>query len=377
MDATHFRAWSLPAIGAPLRIERFPAPTPHPAGVLVRIESAMVLSYTAKVLDGSIAYATPPLPFTPGTNAIGVVRAVGAEVSHVAPGERVFLSPHLVADAPGDAPPQILIGLTAMGGSRFSGVADGSRRLQEIWRDGVFAELAHWPASCVTPLRGLDSIPSERLIALAKLVVPYGGLLRAGVRPGQVVAINGASGYYGSAGVMAALAMGASKVVAIGRGRDALAQLALALGPRVAPAALTGTDVEADVAAIQTAAGGGVDLALDMLGQASSTATTLATLRSLRRGGRLVLMGSADAPLELSFGDMLGNDWEVVGNFMYPKTAPASLATLAASGLLDLAPIRLQRFAFSRLPAAIAAASAMRDLDLVAMEPGLADDESL
>lgn len=368
MNDTHFRAWTLPAIGAPLRLEQRPIPHVHAAGVLVCVESAMVLSYMDKVLDGSIGYATPELPFVPGTNAIGVVQKVGSEVSHVEPGERVFLSPHLVADEPTDSPSQILIGLTATGTSRFGGVAEGSRRLQKTWRDGVFAELAHWPASCVTPLRGLGHISTERLIALSKLVVPYGGLLRAGLAPGQTVAVNGASGYFGSAGVMTAIAMGAAGVVAVGRNGATLDELAKALGPRVRPAIVSGTDMQADVDAIRAAAGGRVDVALDLLGQAASTATTLATLRSLKRGGRLVLMGSASAPLEVSFGDMLSNDWEVVGNFMYPRTAPASLAGLVSSGLLDLSPIRLRRFAFSRLPEAIAAATSMRDLDLTTIE---------
>src|SRR6185312_6238322 len=124
-------------------------------------------------------------------------------------------------------------------------------------------------------------------------------------------------------------------------------------------------------AALQAAAGGPVDVGLDLLGHAASTATTLATLRSLRRGGRLVIMGSASAPLELTFGEMLSNDWEVVGNFMYSKTAPASLTALVASGLLDLTPVRLKRFPLSRLPDAITAAAAMRDLDLTTVEPGL------
>lgn len=86
-------------------------------------------------------------------------------------------------------------------------------------------------------------------------------------------------------------------------------------------------------------------------------------------------MGSASAPLELTFGDMLSNDWEVAGNFMYPKTAPASLAGLVASGLLDLAPVRLRRVSFSRLLEAITAATSMRDLDLTAVEPGLPEGE--
>ena len=31
------------------------------------------------------------------------------------------------------------------------------------WRDGVFAEIAHWPAACVTPLNGLDDKPATTL----------------------------------------------------------------------------------------------------------------------------------------------------------------------------------------------------------------------
>ena len=87
-------------------------------------------------------------------------------------------------------------------------------------------------------------------------------------------------------------------------------------------------------------------------------------------------MGSASVPLELTFGDMLSNDWVVVGNFMYPKTAPGSLAGLVASGLLDLAPVRLRRFSLSRLPEAVTAATSMRDLDLTVVEPGLPEGES-
>lgn len=368
MSVESYRAWSLPAFGQPLRFEERPVPKPYPSGVLVRIESAMVLSYMNKVLEGTLGYATPPFPFVPGTNAIGRVEAVGPEVFHLTPGERVFLSPHLIADEPVAEPVQILIGLTAMGAARLDGLPDAATRLQQIWRDGVFSEYAHWPASCLTPLRRLDHLTPDRLIGLAKLVVPYGGLLRGGVEPGQVVVINGASGYYGSAAVMVALAMGAARVVAVGRDDSALRRVAAALGPRVVIAVTSGA-MEADIAAIQAAAGGKADVGLDLLGRASSTATTLATLRALKRRGRLVLMGSATVPLEIGFGEMLGNDWEVVGNFMYPKTAPAKLAELAAAGLLDLSSLRVQRFALSDLPTAITAAASMRGLDLTVVTP--------
>ena len=62
------------------------------------------------------------------------------------PGDRVFLSPHLRGDVPDAEPPQILIGLTA------TVTTPAALALQARWRDGVFAEIAHWPAACVTPL---------------------------------------------------------------------------------------------------------------------------------------------------------------------------------------------------------------------------------
>jgi alcohol dehydrogenase len=196
---------------------------------------------------------------------------------------------------------------------------------------------------------------------LGEDICPAAGRLRQ-----SAIIVNGATGYFGSGGVMLAVALGASKVLALGRDPAGLARLASALGPRVVPVAVTG-DHDSDVAAIQTAAGGKADLALDLVGQAASTTTTLAALRSLRRGGRLVLMGSASVPLPVSFGDMLSNNWEVVGNFMYPKTAPGKLAALIAAGLLDLSPIRVRSFAFSQLPDAIQAAVRMRDLDLTSV----------
>jgi alcohol dehydrogenase len=207
----------------------------------------------------------------------------------------------------------------------------------------------------------------RQTLALGKLVVPFGGLLRGRLRPGEVVIINGATGYFGSAALLLALAMGAARVVAAGRNRHALSELAAQLGPRAVPVALEGVG-EDDVEALREASGG-ADLALDLLGQASSTATTLACLRALRRGGRLVLMGSAAEPLSVTFAEMLANDWEVIGNFMYPKDAPGQIIRLAAAGLLDLAAVRTKRFALSDLRQAVDAAAHMRGLEMTMVTP--------
>ena len=126
----HHRAWRLHA-PKDLRLDEVPTPAPAEDGVLVRIEAAMVLSYTGKLVDGSLPYALPKRPFTPGSNAIGTVEAVGAGVLHLEPGARVFVSPHLVANERADAPAQILIGLTAMGaGSSREAAAPESLALQ-------------------------------------------------------------------------------------------------------------------------------------------------------------------------------------------------------------------------------------------------------
>ncbi|MGC2777642.1 MAG: zinc-binding alcohol dehydrogenase family protein [Bradyrhizobium sp.] len=359
---TTHKAWRLHA-PHDLRFEDVDTVHAAPDGVVVRIEAAAMLSYMDKIIAGSLPYALPPMPFVPGTNAVGRVIEAGTQVGHVRPGDLVFLSPHLRADVPDSEPPQILIGLTAMGGS------EAAVGLQSRWRDGVFAEIAHWPASCVTPLAGLDDRPVIELLGLAKLVVPFGGLRRLKLRGGQTVIINGATGYFGAGAVLLAVAMGAGRIVAVGRRREALQQLAETLGPRVIPAVVTGDDTAKDTATIRHAACGGADVALDLLGQASSTSTTLSTLRALRRGGRLVLMGSATAPLPLSFGEMLANDWEVVGQFMYDRTAPGELAMLARERLLDLSSIIVTSFGLADLPRAVDAAALMQGLDLTALVP--------
>ena len=360
MSKTH-KAWRLHA-HHDLRFEDVQTPAPAPDGVLVAIEAGMVLSYMGRVMAGQVPYNLPPMPFVPGTNAIGRVIASGENVGHVRSGDRVFLSPHLRGDVPSAEPPQVLIGLTAT-----SPTAE-ALALQARWRDGVFAQVAHWPAACITPLTLLNDKPATELIALAKLIVPFGGLQRTGLRGGETILINGATGYFGSGAVMLAVAMGAGRVVAVGRKPQVLESLREKFGPRVIPVVVTG-DAEKDLAAIRHAAGGNARVALDLLGSAKSTSTTLSCLRTLKRGGRLVLMGSAEVPLELSMREMLANDWEVVGQFMYERQAPGQLAALVAEGLLDLRQVQVKTFKLADFKRAIESAALMRGLDLTAVVP--------
>lgn len=183
--------------------------------------------------------------------------------------------------------------------------------------------------------------------------MPYGGLLRGRLAAGETLVVHGATGAFGSAAVLVGLAMGAGCVVAAGRNPDALASLSRL--PRVRTVQMSG-EPEADTAALRAAAGGGVHCGLDMVGRAGDPAGTLATLRSLGRGGRLVLMGSMTVPLALDYGEFMRSGRELIGNFMYPLDAPHRLLRLVEAGLLDLSLIPRRSFPLPELPAAMDAA---------------------
>jgi alcohol dehydrogenase len=352
------RAWRLQGLRGDLALREIPEPATRSAAVSVRVGAVPLLSYLRSYVEGGLpTYTAPAGEFTPGINGIGVIEGLGPDVFDLRVGQRVFLSPHLRAAENVPEPAEALLALTAEG----TGV-----ELLNAWPDGTLAELVCAPVATVTPVPAeLDGTADCRLAALARCVVSYGGLLRAGLAPGQTVVIHGATGAFGSAGVLVALAMGAATVVAAGREPEALARLAKL--PRVVTVAMSG-DPDRDRAALRAAAGGGADCALDMVGRADSASGTQAVLGALRREGRLVLMGGVTVPLPLDYALVMRSGLEVVGNFMYPRTAPAILLAMTAAGLLDLEQIPLEVFPFDDLPAAMETAEG-RQAPLVVVVP--------
>jgi alcohol dehydrogenase len=330
--------------GYPLTLRDEPAPEPRRGAVLVRMEAVPLLSYTRAYVQGKLPYAFPPGPFSPGTNGVGRIEAVGEGVFGFRPGQRVAVNPYWRADETVSEPEQVLIGLT--------GISAGGAAMLAQFPHGTLREFAEFPASTIIALDGLDAVPSQLLAALGKFSVPFGGLRRGRLAAGETVVVNGATGYFGSAAVLAALALGASRVVALGRRAQALAPLVDLGRGRVKAVVLTGEGAT-DVAAIRQAAGGGADLAFDMVGHATDPNATLAALRSLRRNGRLVLMGSMEVALPIPYGEMLLNNWELIGNFMYTRADYLALVALVASGQLSLDAIDIVAYPFAQLEAAI------------------------
>ncbi|QCP52890.1 zinc-binding dehydrogenase [Trinickia violacea] len=350
------KAWLLDEPGRPLALRDVPEPVTRRDAVLIRMEAVPLLTYTRAYLSGKLPYAYPPMPFSPGTNGIGRVSAVGEGVRSFRVGQRVLVNPYWITNETVRDPEQILIGLTA--------ISAGSAPMQADYPHGTLRELAEFPASTVVQLGSLEDLAPERLAALGKFAVPFGGLRRGRLTAGETVAVNGATGYFGSAAVLAALAMGAGRVVVLGRRLDALEPLTEFGGGRVVPVALTG-DVERDAAAVRDVSQGGVDLAFDIVGQAADANSTVAALMSLRRAGRLVLMGSMQVPLPIPYAQMLRNNWEIIGHFMYTPADYLALVALASSGQLPLDAVEVRTFAFADLEAAIDEAERIQGLQSV------------
>jgi NADPH2:quinone reductase len=72
-----------------LTLENVPTPRPAAGQVLVRVHAAGVNPYDTYMRAGTYAIK-PPLPYTPGSDAAGLVEAVGAGVDAVKPGDRVY-----------------------------------------------------------------------------------------------------------------------------------------------------------------------------------------------------------------------------------------------------------------------------------------------
>src|SRR5207344_3477304 len=72
-----------------LKLEEVATPKPSAGQVLVRIHAAGVNPYETYMRAGTYALK-PPLPYTPGSDAAGVVEAVGEGVKRIKVGDRVY-----------------------------------------------------------------------------------------------------------------------------------------------------------------------------------------------------------------------------------------------------------------------------------------------
>ena len=177
MKAILVRAFGAPEV---LRVEEVPAPAPGAGQALVAVKAIGVNPVDAYIRAG-IYPRKPELPYTPGTDAAGVVEAVGPGVTTIKPGDRVYVY--------------------ALG--------------------AAYAEKVSVESSRAFPLP-----PALSFEQGAALGVPYGTAHRAlflhgGARKGEIVLIHGASGGVGVAAVQLALRAGLTVIGTGGGGEGA------------------------------------------------------------------------------------------------------------------------------------------------------------
>ncbi|QGY32451.1 zinc-binding dehydrogenase [Pantoea cypripedii] len=351
------KAWQLDYPGGPFNLNDIPAPEARAGSVVIRMHASSLMSYMRDYVEGRLpVYRAPDKRFTPGGNGTGVIYSVGENVWHLKPGQRVVISPHFVTNENVSSPGQILLGVTGQG--------DVAGRMLNDWPDGTLAEFAVLPASLVTPADGLDFMSDAQLAMSMRFTVPYGGLLRGQFSAGETLVVSGATGAYGAAAVLLALAMGARRVVAVGRNAARLDALVKIAGPRVVPVVVTGS-MDTDTRLIREQADGAVDMVFDMVGNAGDPAMTLSSLRSLRHGGRMILMGSMSVPLPLSYTELMLNSWAIIGNFMYPPEAYRQVLNFFRAGLIPPDAITALNYGLDNVPAAMDAARQATGLQCV------------
>jgi NADPH2:quinone reductase len=268
--------------GAPsvMKLEEVPAPQPGQGQVLVR-NHAVGVNPVDTYLRANVDNRGPKLPYTPGSDAAGVVEAVGAGVTSVKPGDRVYI-----------------------GGSL----------------SGAYAELSLCAEGQVHPL------PANATFAQgAAMNVPYATAYHALIHrghgaEGETVFVHGASGGVGIAAVQIARARGMTVIGTAGTpyGR----QLVLEQGAHhcldhTAPAYLKEL---ADLTG-----GRGPDVILEML----ANVNLKADLEVIATRGRIVVIGNRGS-IEINPRAAMNKDAAILGMALF-HASPAQVVGIHAA----------------------------------------------
>lgn len=339
-------------IGQTPMVVDIPDPVADAGDVVVDVVAAPVLAYAHEIFSGQRPMLFE-LPFVPGTGAIGRISAVGPSATDTKIGSWVYCDPTLRARDGQGLPAISLQGLTANSPAALA--------IQRQYPNGSWAQKLRLPLENAVSLGDIEAGDAARWLVLGTMLVPYGGLSSVGLKAGETIVINGATGNFGSAAVAVALAMGAARVVATGRNAAALTALARDFGSRVRVARMVG-DQTIDTSTIQGAAEQLIDVVFDILPPQADAEQVLAAVRAVRPGGRVSLMGgvgmNGGSNLMLPYPWLMRNNIMIKGQWMYPREVIPRLIAMMKSGLLDLTRYQVMEFALADVGEAIAHAAA-------------------
>ncbi|MDG2220639.1 MAG: NADPH:quinone reductase [Rubripirellula sp.] len=279
MKAAYIRQTGPPDV---IEVGELETPSPGEHELLIRVHAAAVNPIDTYIRSGAVQFELPQ-PFIPGSDAAGVVEAVGAGVQRFAVGDRVWCTN------------QGLLG-----------------------RQGTFAEQITVAQQWCFPLP--DAVPFEDAAASALVgVTAHLGLYReARLERGETILVIGGSGGVGSMVVQMAKATGA-KVIATA-GNEAKCQRVRDLGAdvvinyRQSSIEQTVSQVAPDGVNVfwETRREPDFDLAVDLMSSR----------------GRMVLMAGRDARPEFPVGPFYVKECSLHGFAMF-KATPAEMLTAA------------------------------------------------
>jgi len=268
------------------RVETCDDLSPGPGEVLVDVHAAAVNYPDLLVISGRYQIL-PPLPFTPGKDAAGVVRAIGPATGHANPSAATSSTP--VALLPS------------------SSIRVGDRVVVQLEHGGYASQVCA-PSAWVHPIPDAMSFVDAAAMGLVYQTAYFALVDRGQFRPHETVLVTGAAGGVGLAAVQIAKGLGARVLAAVNtpqqadlvrqHGADAVIDLAQP-GLR--------DSVRQQVHSAN--AGQGVDVVLDTLGGDVFDGA----LRALAWCGRIVVIGFA-----------AGRIPEIKANYLLVKNITAS-----------------------------------------------------
>jgi len=273
-----------------LQLDEVPDPTPGAGQILVTIKAAGVNPADTYVRSGNYAIV-PPLPYIPGGDAAGIVKATGAGVRGVAAGDRVYIS-----------------------------------ATQSQKPVGTYAELAVCDAAAAHPLPAHLSFAQGAAVGVPYATAYRGLFQKASARPGETVLVHGASGGVGIGAVQLALAAGLRVIGTAGTERG----LAL-VREHGAHHVLdhTATDYLKDIAAHTD--GRGVDVIIENL----ANVNLQKDLDVVAKLGRIVVIGNRGT-IEINPRGTMTKDVTITG-FVLWNASEAEKASIHAALVAGLA----------------------------------------
>ena len=309
------RALALDAIGGleHLAVRDLPEPTlQRPDDVRLRVRMAAF-----NHLDLWVAAGLPGLelrlPHIVGSDAAGVVDAIGPLVQGLSPGDRVMINPGLSC---GRCPACLECEEPLCRDFRLLGEHTA----------GTAAEYVVVPAGNVAPVP--DSMSWEHAAAFSLVTLTAWRMLRTRARlePGETVLIWGIGGGVAQALLAIAKLVGAYAIVTSGSAAK------LDAARRLGADAVVDHGKEDVVARVRELTGGrGADVVADCVGQA----TWDRSVRALRKGGRLVVCGATTGPsVSLDIRRLFWNQWSLLGSTMGSRREYREILRLAGRGSL-------------------------------------------